>query len=90
MDNRINFLQTVVPFNLLPADVVAHTATLLIETSFKKEAIIYRQEISKLKGIDIIVEGAFEAFFYNANQNKRVVEMYNSGDCYGGISTLLN
>ena len=90
MDNRIVFLKTVVPFNLLPANVVAHTASLLIETSFKKEAIIYRQEISKLKGIDIIVEGAFEAFFYNANQNKRVVEMYNSGDCYGGISTLLN
>ena len=90
MDNRIVFLKTVVPFNLLPTDVVAHTASLLIETSFKKEAIIYRQEISKLKGIDIIVEGAFEAFFYNANQNKRVVEMYNSGDCYGGISTLLN
>ncbi len=90
MDNRINFLNKVIPFSLLPGDVVAHTATLLIETSFKKEAIIYRQEISKLKGIDIIVEGEFEAFFYNANQNKRVVEMYNSGDCYGGISTLLN
>src|SRR5665647_1084632 len=89
MDNRINFLKTVVPFNLLPDDVLERTAASLIEVRFQKDGIIYRQGVSKLKGIDIIVEGEYETFFYDSNHNKRLIEIYHTGDCYGGITELL-
>ncbi|MEO5891311.1 MAG: DUF294 nucleotidyltransferase-like domain-containing protein [Ferruginibacter sp.] len=90
MDNRLNFLKTVVPFNLLPDDVLQDTAAMLTETRFKKDGIIYRQEVSKMKGIDIIVAGEYETFFYDTSHNKRLVEFFRPGDCYGGISELLN
>jgi CBS domain-containing protein len=90
MDKRIDFLKTVVPFNLLAIDVLVSTARLLTETRFKKDGIIYRQEVSKIKGIDIIAEGGYETFFYDSSHNKRLVEIFRRGDCYGGISELLN
>lgn len=89
MDNRIEFLKTVVPFNRLPEDVLKNVAGMLLESKFKKDGIIYRQGVSRLKGIDIIVEGEYESFFYDSNQRKRVIEMYLPGQCYGGITELL-
>jgi len=89
MDNRISFLKTVIPFNLLPYDVLAATAALLIEARFQKDGIIYRQAVSKLKGIDIIVEGEYETFFFDSNQHKRLIEIYHRGEYYGGITELL-
>lgn len=90
MDSRVNFLKTVAPFNLLSPEVLGNVASLLNETRFRKDGIIYRQEISRMKGIDIIVEGEYETFFYDSNHNKRLVEKFVAGDCYGGISELLN
>lgn len=90
MDKRINFLKTVVPFNLLPDDVLVDTAWLLNEVRYKKDGIIYRQETTQLKSIDIIVEGEYETFFYDSSHNKRLTEIFKTGDCYGGISELLN
>ena len=90
MDKRIDFLKNVAPFNLLPDDVLESTASLLIEMRYKKDGIIYRQEITKLKGIDIIVEGEYETFFYDTGHNKRLTEIFKSGDCYGGVSELMN
>lgn len=89
MDKRIDFLKTVVPFNLLPDKVLERTAPLLIEVRFHKDGIIYRQAVSKLKGIDIIVEGEYETFFYDSNHNKRLIEIYHTGEYYGGITELL-
>lgn len=89
MDNRIGFLKNVVPFNLLPDDVLAETANLLIEVRFNKDGIIYRQGVSKLKGIDIIVEGEYETFFYDSRHNKRLIEIYHRGEYYGGMTELL-
>ncbi len=90
MIDRINFLKNVVPFNVLPMHIIEATAALLIEIQFKKEGIVYRQEVSTLKGVDIIVEGEYETFFYDSSNNKRLIEKYHHGDCYGGISELLN
>ena len=90
MDNRIDFLKAVVPFNLLPQQVIEAAAALLIEVSYQNEGIIYRQEVSKLKGIDIIKKGEYETFFYDSSNKKRLVETFHAGDCYGGISELLN
>src|SRR3954454_7054017 len=90
MDNRVAFLQTAVPFNLLPNDVLERIAASLTETRYDKDATVYHQETSKIKSIDILVEGEYEAFFYDSNHNKHLVEIFRSGDCYGGVSELLN
>ena len=90
MDNRLAFLKTVQPFNLLPEDVLLGVIGLLQEVRHSKEALIYQQDASKLRGLDIVVEGAYETFFYDSQQNKRLPETYGVGACYGGMSILLN
>lgn len=90
MDKRIDFLKTVVPFNLLPVEELERIASLLVEVKYQKDGIIYRQEITRLKGVDIIASGEYETFFYDTNNNKRLVEIFKAGDCFGGISELLN
>lgn len=88
--NRAEFLKKVVPFNLLPEDVLVSVADLLHEVTYSKDTLIYQQEVTKMKGVDIIVSGEYESFFYDSAQNKRLTEKHHSGFCYGGVSVLLN
>ncbi len=90
MKDTFYFLKTVKPFDLLPEEVLVGIVGLLQEVQYKKEAVIYHQEKTKMKGVDIIVEGEYEAFFYDSAQQKRLVEKYGPGFCFGGISVLLN
>ncbi|UOG76436.1 DUF294 nucleotidyltransferase-like domain-containing protein [Hymenobacter tibetensis] len=90
MDNRLAFLKTVSPFDLLPEDVLLGVVDLLQEVRYTKESLIYQQDSSKLRSLDIIVAGAYEAFFYDSEQNKRLPESLGAGACYGGQSILLN
>lgn len=90
MENKLHFLQQTTPFNLLPADVIAGVAEVLEEVVYHKYKLIYQQEITKLKGLDIIVEGEYETFFYDSNDNKRAIDKLNKGAVFGGISFLLN
>lgn len=90
MNHRIEFLKQVAPFNLLPENVLEGTANMLQEVRHHKDTILYKQEVSSMKGVDIIVEGEYESFFYDSMQNKRLVEFHHTGFCYGGISVLLN
>lgn len=90
MNAKLDFLRTVSPFNLLPEEVLEGTAELLQEVRYKKEEIIYQQEITKMKGLDIIVEGEYESFFFDSTHNKRLVEHHGPGYCFGGMSVLLN
>lgn len=90
MSDRVKYLQQITPFNLLPLDVLEGVAEQLEEITYNKDKVIYQQEISKLKGVDIIVKGEYESFFYDSVQNKRLVEHHQPGFCYGGVSVLLN
>lgn len=90
MNARAEFLKTSAPFHLLPDDVIEATAAVLQEVTYHKDGIIYKQQTSSLKGVDIIVDGEYESFFYDSSQNKRLVEVYGKGFCFGGISMLLN
>jgi CBS domain-containing protein len=90
MNARVQYLQTIAPFNLLPVDVLQTVAEQLEEVNYKKDTVIYQQEITKLKGVDLIVKGQYESFFYDTSQNKRLVEYHKPGFCYGGVSVLLN
>lgn len=90
MIEKLQFLKTVTPFNLLPEESLLAVADSLVEVKHKKEAVIYIQDFSKLQGIDIIVEGSYETFFYDSEKNKRLVEPLLPGGCFGGISILMN
>ena len=90
MNEQFEFLKTVKPFNLLPEEVLLGVADLLQEVHHTKESIIYLQDSSKMRGVDIIVEGEYELFFYDSEQNKRLPDYRKSGYCYGGSSILLN
>nr|MDQ3394713.1 DUF294 nucleotidyltransferase-like domain-containing protein [Bacteroidota bacterium] len=90
MKDKVNFLKTVKPFDLLPEEALVTVAELLEETTYKQEAVIYLQEFSKLRGIDILIEGSYDAFFYDSEKNKRLGEQLLPGSLYGGISILLN
>ena len=90
MNERLEFLKTVKPFNLLPEDVLLKIVDLLEVVAYTKDAIVYQQEVTKMKGVDLIVKGEYESFFYDSSQNKRAVEKHHAGYCFGGISVLLN
>lgn len=90
MDNALPFLRTVEPFQLLPNDVLAGVADLLEEVHYPRETLLYQQGTSKLRALDIIVEGAYDTFFYDSEQRKRLPLTYPTGTCYGGISILLH
>ncbi|MEJ7663802.1 MAG: cyclic nucleotide-binding domain-containing protein [Hymenobacter sp.] len=78
------------PFNLLPAEVLEEVAALLHEVTHPREAVIYRQGETKLRGVDLIIEGGYDTFFYDGQQARRLPETYGPGACYGGVSVLLN
>ncbi|MXV52057.1 CBS domain-containing protein [Pedobacter sp. HMF7647] len=90
MIGQIDFLKNHLPFSLLPDDVLIGVADVLEKVTYTKDTFIYQQEVTKMKGVDILVEGEYESFFYDSAQNKRSLEIHHAGYCYGGISVLLN
>lgn len=90
MTERIKFLTSTLPFSHLPIEVVETVAAQLEEKRYKKDVIIYKQEVTNVSGVDLLVEGEYESFFYDSAQNKRSVEHHGAGCTYGGISLLLN
>ncbi|TDS12870.1 DUF294 nucleotidyltransferase-like domain-containing protein [Sphingobacterium paludis] len=90
MENLVELLKQTAPFNLLPESVLAGISDSLIPTKFSKDTLAYRQEITEMKGVDILVTGEYETFFFDAAENKRSIETHHSPYCFGGISVLLN
>ncbi|MEO5909882.1 MAG: cyclic nucleotide-binding domain-containing protein, partial [Pelobium sp.] len=90
MNDKLAFLKETTPFNLLPEEVLTGIAELLQEVKHKKDTLLYQQEITKMRGVDIIHTGSYESFFYDGNEEKRDVENLERGNSYGGISVLLN
>jgi CBS domain-containing protein len=90
MTDRLTFLRTVEPFNLLPPEVLEEVAALLQEVTHPREAVIYHQGETKLRGVDLIIEGAYDTFFFDGQQQRKLPEVYGPGECYGGVSVLLN
>jgi CBS domain-containing protein len=90
MNERFEFLKTVIPFNMLSDDVLEEVCEQLQEVRYQQDTVIYKQETTKLKGVDIIAKGHYESFFYDSTHNKRLLEVHEPGFCFGGVSVLLN
>ncbi|GAB3819043.1 hypothetical protein GCM10028895_16940 [Pontibacter rugosus] len=50
MNDKIEFLKTVRPFDVLPEEVLAGVVGLLQEVRYTKDTAIYHQEVTKMKG----------------------------------------
>lgn len=90
MPNLIEILKNTKPFDILPDSVLAGISESLIQTSYSRDTLAYRQEITEVIGVDIIVKGEYETFFFDTSENKRSVEIHHPTYCFGGISILLN
>jgi len=90
MSQLFEFIKTVPPFDILPEALQQEVAGELEVKQYKKDVIAYHQSTSVMEGVDIIVEGQYESFFYDSEHNKRKIEVFNHGRIYGGISVLLN
>lgn len=88
--NIISLLKITEPFNLLPETVLSEIAETLTKKEFNKDTLVYRQEVTEMIGVDIIVSGEYETFFYDAADNKRCVTQHDLPCCFGGISVVLN
>ncbi len=86
----LEFLKKTEPFSFLPAEALISTAQQLQKVIYDKEIVIYQQEITKMKGVDLIVAGEYESFIYDNLHNMRLVENHREGFCFGGQSILLN
>lgn len=90
MPNLIKILKNTKPFDLLPESMLQGICDSLIETSYSRDTLAYRQGITEVKGVDIIVKGEYETFFFDASENRRSIEIHHAEYCFGGISILLN
>jgi CBS domain-containing protein len=90
MEAKIEFLQNTRPFDLLPETVLEEVAGMMVEKSFDQETVLYFQDKSKLEGIDVIIEGRYNACYFDSQNIKRLDEHYPAGSVYGGGSVLLN
>ncbi|MBS2099292.1 DUF294 nucleotidyltransferase-like domain-containing protein [Carboxylicivirga linearis] len=90
MKDKKEFLQHISPFNILSDSILSDVSEMMSVKSFKKNETIYVQDKSPIKTVDIIVQGAYKANFYDSNHVLRLEELYNSEDIYGGSSVLLN
>lgn len=90
MEHALELLKNIKPFNLLSQDILEGIVDVLQPIKFHKDEILYKQGISKMRGLDIIIDGSYETFFYDGNDDRRSVELYKKGTSYGGISVLLN
>jgi len=90
MNAKLEFLKGISPFSALPVSILEEVAGHLEEITYHKDTEIYQQDVTSMKGVDIIVSGHYESFFYDTAGNKRVIELHERGFCYGGVSVLLN
>lgn len=90
MKNLVEFLKTISPFPTLGELVLQELANQLQETTFHKESVVYLQDRTRMSGLDIVVQGGYEIFFYDSEQKKRMTQVLGPGTSYGGMSILLN
>jgi CBS domain-containing protein len=90
MEHLIPLLQRTPPFSLLPESVLQEVSESMQKRTFHKETLAYHQEVTEMQGVDVIMEGEYQTFFFDASQNKRCVEIHHSPYCFGGISVVLN
>ena len=58
--------------------------------SFEQETTVYVQGESEVNTIDVVLEGQYDASFYDSEQVLKLKEIYDVSSIYGASSVLLN
>ncbi|WP_163716418.1 DUF294 nucleotidyltransferase-like domain-containing protein [Mangrovibacterium lignilyticum] len=90
MENQIAFLRTVSPFDLLPETVLGDVTRMMERKELGPGTTVYTQDHSDVTSIDVIVEGQYDACFYDSEKVLKLQEHYDPGSIYGASSALLN
>ena len=90
MTSKMESVSAVKPFDLLPGGELSELVKELQVKKFESELVLYYQHYSKLKGVDILIKGEYEEFFYDQENEKKRIEYSRPGSVYGGISLLVN
>ncbi len=90
MQSRINFLKSVKPFTILPPTVLEDLAGMVEELEYVHETTVYVQDKTEVNTIDIIVEGRYDAYFYDSEKVLKLQEHYDPASVYGAGTVLLN
>ncbi len=90
MVNKVEFLKNLAPFNILPETVLKEVSDMMKHHIFKEEKTVYTQDKTSLDTVDIVIKGAYNAYFYDSSNTVRLEELYSDGAIYGGSSVLLN
>ena len=61
----IPLIRKITPFNLLPNEALGEVAHRITKKRVSKGEMLYSQNHSKLKFLDILVSGKLEKFFYD-------------------------
>ena len=90
MDEKITFLQSTPPFNLLTEAELLQLSQPIETLSYERNDVLHHQNHQKIKGIEVIVKGSFETFFLDNKNEQRRIEIYQPGEIIGGVSILFN
>ncbi|MFT4062969.1 MAG: DUF294 nucleotidyltransferase-like domain-containing protein [Edaphocola sp.] len=89
MDNRINILQQIPPFSLLPYDVLGRTAHRLEEKALRQQDYLYEAGNSSLKGMEIVVQGSLGSWLEDENGTRHYEELHKANTCLADESLLM-
>jgi len=90
MDEKITFLQSTPPFNLLTEAELLQFSQPIETLSYERNDVLHHQNHQKIKGIEVIVKGSFETFFLDNKNEQRRIDIYQPGEIIGGVSILFN
>ncbi len=85
-----NFIRRTEPFNRLPADEVKRMIGRLTEVRFRKKQLIYIQHDTRIDGVDLVYEGMYRTFFYDADGQEVLSRDWPKYSTYGTHSLLFN
>ena len=85
----IHFLSGVLPFSLLPEEVLKEISKEFSVVHYSGGTRLFRQGKSKVEYLYVIQKGAVERYV-DEDENKTLSGVLGEGDLYGGISMLVN
>lgn len=90
MSEKLAFLKNTVPFNQLPEGQLESLEPQIREIHYGQRDQLYQQNKTTVEGLDIIYQGAYEAYILTSDNQKRSRQKVTAGLTYGAFSTLLN
>ena len=91
MNEIIEFLKQTEPFDKLPPEALPEVSGRLEHIKYPNaESLFYEQHKTPVLGMDILIKGNYEIFFYGSTGKKEYVRELKRSDYFGAFSILHN